>query len=177
MVNIDSPDPRNCRSVDPFETTFRGLASYTVPKVDILVSGTLRSQPALQIVGTTNPTNTGGAPNGATPAGAYANVPNTTVQQLLGRLPPGGQASGTTTVALLDAGNRLYADTRRTQIDMRFAKVFRFGQRRADIGVDLYNLLNTNYATTYETQYASTRRKRRNVEQPDRDSRAAVRPA
>ena len=154
VVNIDSPDPRNCRSVDPFETTFRGLASYTVPKVGILVSGTLRSQPTLQIVGTTNPTNTGGAPNGATPAGAYFNVPNTTVLALLGRLPPGGNATGTTTVALLDADTRLYADSRRTQIDMRFAKIFRFGGRRADIGVDLYNLLNTNYATTYETQYA-----------------------
>jgi hypothetical protein len=156
VVNIDSPDPRNCLSVDPFETTFRGLASYTVPKVGILVSGTVRSQPSLQIVGATNPTNTGGAPNGATPAGAYFNVPNTTVQQLLGRLPPGGQASGTTTVALLDAGNRLYADSRRNQIDMRFAKIFRFGSRRADVGVDLYNLLNVNYATAYETQYSFT---------------------
>ena len=37
---------------------------------------------------------------------------------------------------------------------MRFAKVFRFSGRRADIGVDLNNLLNTNYGTTYETQYA-----------------------
>ena len=51
-------------------------------------------------------------------------------------------------------GNRLYADNRRTQIDMRFAKIFRFGGRRLDVGVDLQNLLNTNYATAYETQYA-----------------------
>jgi hypothetical protein len=154
VIFIDSPDPRNCRSVDPIETTFRGLASYTVPKIGILVSGTVRSQPALQIIGTTNPTNTGGAPNGATPAGAYMNVPNSVVQSLLGRLPPGGTATGTTVVALLDANNRLYAGNRRNQIDMRFAKVFRFSGRRADIGVDLNNLLNTNYTTAYETQYA-----------------------
>ena len=38
-------DLRNCRDVDPFLTTLRGLASYTVPKVDVLVSATLRSQP------------------------------------------------------------------------------------------------------------------------------------
>jgi hypothetical protein len=44
-VLIDSPDPRNCRSVDPYETTTRGSASYTVPKVDILVSATVRRQP------------------------------------------------------------------------------------------------------------------------------------
>jgi hypothetical protein len=154
VVNIDSPDPRNCHSVDPFETTFRGLASYTVPKVGVLVSATFRSQPALQLVGANAPTNTGGAPNGAAPAGAYENVPNTVVQSLLGRLPPGGLATGTTVVALLDQNNRIYADTRRSQIDMRFAKVFRFGGRRADVGVDLNNLLNTNYATSYETQFA-----------------------
>jgi hypothetical protein len=156
VVKIDSPDPRNCRSVDPFETTFRGLASYTIPKVGVLVSTTLRSQPSLQLVGGSNPTNTGGAPNGATPAGAYLNVPNTTVQNLLGRLPPGAQATGTTPVALLDAGNRLYVDNRRTQIDMRFAKILRFGRIRTDIGVDLYNLLNSNYALGYESNYSVT---------------------
>jgi hypothetical protein len=36
---------------------------------------------------------------------------------------------------------------------MRFAKVFRFSGTRADLGVDLYNLLNTNYGTAYENQY------------------------
>src|SRR6185295_7315437 len=33
-IGLDNPDPRNCRSVDPFETTLRGSASWTVPKVD-----------------------------------------------------------------------------------------------------------------------------------------------
>ena len=75
------------------------------------------------------------------------------MRNLLNRLPPGGLATGSTPVALLDEAHRLYADTRRNQIDMRFAKVFRFGGRRADVGVDLNNLLNTNYATAYETQY------------------------
>jgi len=154
VVKIDSPDPRNCRSVDPIETTFRGLASYTLPKIGILVSATLRSQPPFQIVGTAAPgANTGAAPSGTTPAGAYFNVPNSKVLELLGRLPPGGVATGTTTVALLDQGNRMYGDSRRNQIDMRFAKVFRFSGRRADVGVDLNNLLNANYATAYELQY------------------------
>ena len=68
-----------------------------------------------------------------------------------------GAASGNTTVLLLDNGaNRLYADNRRTQIDMRFAKILRFGRIRTDIGVDLYNLLNSNYATAYEGTYSYT---------------------
>ena len=58
---------------------------------------------------------------------------------------------------MLDNGdNRLYADNRRTQIDMRFAKILRFGRSRTDIGVDLYNLLNSNYATAYESNYSYT---------------------
>ena len=66
--------------------------------------------------------------------------------------------SGTTSVAPTDASgpNRLYVDNRRNQIDMRFAKVFRFNGRRADVGVDLTNLLNTNYGTAYEGQFGTS---------------------
>jgi hypothetical protein len=40
---------------------------------------------------------------------------------------------------------------------MRFAKIVRLGGgRRADIGVDLQNLFNANYATVYESQYDYT---------------------
>jgi len=138
-IKIDNPDPRNCLSKEPFQTTLRGLASYTVPKVDVLVSGTVRSQPPLQVAST------------------VWNVPNSVVLSLLGRLPPGGLLTGTTPVQLVDNGdNRLYVDNWRTQIDMRFAKVLRFGKTRTDIGVDLYNLLNSNYANTYETTYSYT---------------------
>jgi hypothetical protein len=56
-------------------------------------------------------------------------------------------------VALFDNDHRLYAGERRTQLDMRFAKILRFGRTRTDIGVDLENLFNTNYATTYENTY------------------------
>ena len=75
------------------------------------------------------------------------------VESITGRLPPGGLASGNTNIAILDNDHRLYADDRRTQIDMRFAKIFRFGERRLNLGVDLGNLLNTNYPTTYEDTY------------------------
>jgi hypothetical protein len=127
-------DLRNSRDEDPWETTIRGLASYTIPKVDVLVSGTLRSQPALQLI-------------------ANWQVPNSVIQSITGRLPPGALATGNTTIDILDNDHRLYADNRRTQVDMRFAKIFRFGARRVDLGVDLSNLLNTNYGTTYENTY------------------------
>jgi hypothetical protein len=134
--NSTIKDLRNCRDVDPFQTTIRGLVSYTIPRIDVLVSGTVRSQPALERV-------------------ANWQVPNSLIQSIIGRLPPGGLATGNTTIDILDNDHRLYAD-RRSQIDMRFAKILRFGSRRLDIGVDLNNLLNTNYTTTFENTYQYT---------------------
>jgi hypothetical protein len=148
-TNLDNPDPRNCRAVDPFETTLRGSASWTVPKVDVLISATMRSQPKLQL-------------------NATWLVPNSTVQSILGHLPSGASPNGTTSVSLVDFAtpgtanassggpNRLYADSRRNQVDMRFAKIIRFNERRLDVGVDLQNLLNANYGTVYNTQYGSS---------------------
>ena len=54
---------------------------------------------------------------------------------------------------LLDNEHRLYADHRRTQVDLRVAKIFRLGKKRLDIGVDAENLFNTNYATAYDSTY------------------------
>jgi hypothetical protein len=149
VVKIDSPDPRGCHVTEPFMTSLRGLAAYTVPKVDVLVSAQFRSL---------NPNNIGGVGGASATNGASlsANVilPNSTVQQLLGgRLPAGALANGTTTVNLLAPGD-LYPDERLTQVDMRFAKIIRFGGRRADIGVDLYNLFNTNDTTGFDANFA-----------------------
>ena len=38
-------------------------------------------------------------------------------------------------------------------VDMRVAKVLRFGRTKANVGLDVYNLFNANTATTYETVY------------------------
>jgi hypothetical protein len=131
---------------EPWITAVRGLASYTVPKVDVLVSGTFRSlRTTIPFLQASN-----SATNGASLAANY-NVPNTVVRDLLGRLPSGSNANGTTTVNLVEPA-QVYGE-RVTQIDMRFAKIFRFGTRRADIGVDLYNLFNTNDPASYEQAF------------------------
>ncbi len=133
------PDLRGCHNVDPWQTTVRGLASYTIPKIDVLVSGTVRSQPPLQLTATWQ-------------------VPNSVIAASLGHLPAGATPTGTTNLQLLPLSdsNKLYADQRRTQVDMRFAKVLRFGRTRTDVGIDLYNLFNTNYATGFNTTYNYT---------------------
>jgi carboxypeptidase family protein len=134
------PDPRGCHNEDPFQTTIRGLTTYIVPKVDVLISMAVRSQPPV-LLGATAATT------------AQWIVPNSLVQAALGHLPVGALATGTTTIQIADNVNRVYANNRRTQIDMRFAKVLRFGRTRSDVGIDLNNLLNTNYATGYNTTY------------------------
>jgi hypothetical protein len=131
------PNPRGCQDFEPWETTLRGLASYTVPKIDVLVSATMRSQPALALTATWR-------------------VPNRDLLAMGGILAPGALASGNTDITITDNDHRIYAGNRRTQIDMRFAKVLRFGRTRSDIGVDLNNLLNTNYATGYQSTYSFT---------------------
>ena len=146
-TNIDSPDPRGCRVVEPFMTSFTGNASYTVPKVDILVSAQFRSR---------NPANIGAVGGASASNGASLNantlVPNAVVQQLLGRLPGTALITGTTTVNLLTTG-QLYPSERLNQVDMRFAKIFRFSNRRADIAIDLYNLFNSNHTTGFDGNY------------------------
>jgi len=55
------------------------------------------------------------------------------------------------TVNILMPG-AIYGD-RVNNIDMRIAKVLRFGGTRANVGVDFYNLTNANTGTTFEASY------------------------
>ena len=111
--------------------------------VDILVSANFRSlNPANALPGLVGSVS---ATNGAS-LNANASVPNTVIQASLGRLPGAALANGTTTINLLRPGE-LYPTERVNQLDMRVAKILRFGGRRADIGIDVYNVLNTSDTT------------------------------
>jgi hypothetical protein len=148
VVKIDSPNPRDCHDADPFQTTFRGLASYTIPKIGVLVSGTVRSQPEVERAANLNlPNSTASSACAPNPAACV------TLQGLLGYLPTGTSTTGTQTINLIDNDHRLFSGERRTQVDMRFAKIVRFRGTRADLGFDVTNLFNTNYSTTYENTY------------------------
>ena len=132
-----------CDVTERWLTSFRGLANYRVPRVDVLMSAIVRSQPA------TTPANAV-AMNGTSLSANYV-VPNAVIQQQLGRPLAGGAQN--VTVNLLNPG-QLYQD-RLNAVDMRFAKTFRFGARRADVGIDLYNLFNANTATAYDNGFGT----------------------
>jgi hypothetical protein len=135
----------SCDVTEKWTTTFRGLASYTVPTIDVLVSASMRSLETTPGMGV--------ATNGQSLAANYQ-VPNSVIvlPHVLGRLPANANINQTTTVNLLKPGE-LYAVERISLVDMRFAKVFRFSGRRADVGVDLYNLFNSNVTTGVQQTY------------------------
>ena len=83
---------------------------------------------------------------------AQWNVPANVIAQSLGRPPAGGVANIQTNI--LTAGE-LYGD-RITQVDMRIAKLLRFGRTRTNVGIDFYNLFNSNVPLTYVNVYGTT---------------------
>jgi hypothetical protein len=131
----------SCNATEPVLTSLRGLATYTVPKVDVLVSAIFRAQP--------NATpGADVATNGASRAANYQ-MTAAQFQAATGRPLRTGLTSETVNLLLQGDvyGDRIYG------LDMRFAKIIRVKGKRANIGVDLYNLMNTNTPTTYEAVY------------------------
>ena len=141
-----------CRVVEDWLTTLNGLVTYTVPKVDVLVSAVMRSQPGTQPGGTVG--------SGGGSLSANYTVPNSAIFAALGRdllgCAPGTTnttCTATATVNLLLPGE-VY-QKRLNSFDMRFAKIVRFGGTRADIGIDLYNIVNANTQTGYNQNYGT----------------------
>ena len=107
-----------CAVEEKWLTNFRGLASYTIPKIDVLVSAIMRS------VANTQPQTTQDsvATNGLSLNANY-DVTSAQVLAAIGRPLPGGAA--TQTVNLVKPGE-VYGP-RINAVDMRFAKILRFG--------------------------------------------------
>jgi hypothetical protein len=126
-----SPNNPHCL-VDPgFVTKVTGLASYTIPKIDVLIAGSLRSDQ--------------GAPLRAT-----MNVPLAIVSAALGR--PAVAAGTTLPIDLVKPGE-VWGD-RVNEVNLRFAKVLRFGGTRTHVGIDIFNILNSDAILTYNQTFA-----------------------
>jgi hypothetical protein len=133
----------SCAVTEKWLTTFRGLASYTIPKVDVLLSGVFRSNP--NTVPSGNPASTGGS------LSANYTMTNAQIIAALGRSLPGN--AQTRNIDLL-LSNQVYGD-RLNSMDLRVAKVLRLGTTRTTVGLDLYNALNANTPTTYNQGYGT----------------------
>ena len=85
----------------------------------------------------------------AVPPPGLGTRPNFVIQPSLGR--PLSNSATTATVNLIQPGT-LYGD-RVNEIDIRFAKIVRFGRTRTNVGVDVYNLINTSPILTYNQNF------------------------
>jgi hypothetical protein len=142
ITSVLQPIP-SCKVDEPWVWALRGLANYTVPKIDVQVSGVFRSQ--ANIAATNDPASTGQS------MAANLIVPTANVQAALGR-PLAGNAQNVT-VNLALPGD-VYPERLNT-VDMRIAKVLRFGRTRSNVGIDLYNLFNANTGTVFNQVYGT----------------------
>jgi hypothetical protein len=118
-----------CHVDSGFLTQIRGLAAYTIPRVDVLFSAAFQSVPGQPL------------------AANYA-LPAAVTTAALGR-----PAAGSSILSVnLVAPGTLYGD-RTNQIDLRLAKILKFGHTRTQVGVDVYNVLNSSAVLGYNQAY------------------------
>ena len=133
VVPEETPTNPWCNTTTGWVTRYTGLGSYTIPKVAVLLSGTFRSDQ-------------GGA------LAANWVVSNAIVQQSLGR--PLSNNAPNVTVNLVEPGT-LYGD-RINEVDLRVAKILRFGRTRTNVGFDLYNIANAAPVLSYNQAFSPT---------------------
>jgi hypothetical protein len=136
LTNANVQVPKQfCHMQSPFLTQVKFIGVYTVPVVDVQVSGTFQSIPGPQLAANFVATNALVAPSLGRPlAGNAANV----------------------TVGILEPG-ALYGE-RLNQLDLRLAKILRVAQTRTTVGVDIANIFNSNAVLTENAAFAAWRR-------------------
>ena len=150
LVNAPAPavpqQVNACKIDEEWQMNWRGLITYTVPKIDVLVSGILRSQ------ANTEPLTieTGVATNGAGLSANYTVTP--AVLAANGQTP---FAPGVTTQSVnLLLPSSVFGD-RVNSVDMRVGKILRFNRYKANIAIDLYNMLNANVGTAFNQAFGA----------------------
>jgi hypothetical protein len=139
-----------CHTSSPVQTSFNGLVTYTIPKVDVLVSSVYRDRVILN-----------GTPNNASTDQLGGSLPGTftinptsaadvTAQAIAAQI--GRPLTGATfNVNLVEPGT--FYPGRNRQIDLSFKKIIRLGSQRLTGGLDVYNVLNQNTVLFYNTTF------------------------
>ena len=135
----------SCHVTEPFQTQFRGLVNYVVPRVDVQLSATFQFKPGTGGIGGND-----SASNGAS-LDANWFAPASVIGPALGRPLVAG---GTGQTINLTVPGQLYGN-RINQVDLRVAKILRLGGTRTMVGFDLYNLFNSNPTLTWDENYGA----------------------
>jgi hypothetical protein len=164
-AELDAPNVRGregheaeagCRSLMPFQTSVKGAVSYNVPKVDVLVSTVFQSLPGTEITAqlTYSKDQVTWSPASAARATQPCAIPTNGVGCFInaqGGVPFGVPTATTVPVQLL-LSNELWGE-RVTTFDVKLAKNIRFSGRRLNLGVDVYNVVNSDAITSYNANY------------------------
>ena len=125
-----NPGNPYCHNEPGFITKATAFGSYTVPRVNVLVAGTFRSDQ-------------GGV------LSANWNAPVALVTTALSR--PAAVVGSTVPISLVAPG-QVWGD-RVNALDLRFAKILHFGRARYNVGVDVINVTNSNAILTYNQNF------------------------
>jgi hypothetical protein len=122
---------------------YKALGSYVLPKVGVQTSVAYSGKAGIQVSGFGTPAGVGGA------LAANYGVPNSLIQPQIGRPLSGGAPNATVNLVVPGV---LYGD-RVNEVDVRFGKILKFGRTQANVGVDIYNLLNSTAILSYNQTF------------------------
>ena len=154
-ATLDGPDVQQHDGVTPecnphtrWDTNVRGSATYTIPKIDVLVSTVFQWRPGVEREA--NYTFTKDEVVWEPGSASRATQPCTGAEAgQVGCFTPAGGATATEyTVNLLNTGE-LYGEGY-SIFDVKIGKNIRFLDKRLNVGVDIYNLFNNDAIRTYE---------------------------
>jgi hypothetical protein len=126
---------QNCHQDRAFESEIKLNGSYTLPRVDVLISAVYQNIQGPAIL-------------------ANFNASNAVVAPSLGRTLSGGAAN--LTVGLIKPGTEYGG--RLNQLDLRVGKLLRLNGTRTMVNVDIYNLFNASPVLGENPNYAAFRR-------------------
>jgi hypothetical protein len=155
-ASLDAPNVRGrtgaeylagCKTVTPWQTTVKGSASYTIPKVDVLVATVFQSQPGTELTASLTYDKSEVAWNPASASRATTPCAN----------PASGVGcfntfTPTTVIVPLYLNNEAYGP-RINLFDIKLAKNIRMKGTRLLVGADIYNAFNSDGITTFNTTY------------------------
>ena len=131
-----------CRRESGWQTNLKGLASYTVPGIDVLLSATWKSVPY--------PGNNFPSVTSQSLGGQVLAVP--VAETNLGR--PLSSGNVIEFLNIVEPGT-VYGE-RLNQADLRLGKNLRYGRTRTMVALDIFNLFNSNTPDVYQQTYGPT---------------------
>jgi len=142
-----------CQVESPFQTSFNALASYIVPKFDVLISGVYRDRPIFNGTANNAPTDQLGGSTAGNLTFTATDAFGQAIAAQIGRPLTGGPFTvNLLTPGQMYGGGDIYGNRNRN-LDISMKKIFRMGRQRLTAGLDIYNLWNADTTLFYNTAY------------------------